>query len=345
MALVLVILSSWKSCEPSWPNSEVAAGPAISLKPACGLGLDIVLTVLEVASGPGVGLDPHRQGPRQGGREQGPFRERDGRQGPRQGARQDPHQDHRTYAQITGTIAKDLAEEGKNKDHAGTKTIARDHTEVLTKTHTGNLTKDLAGDGENKDLAKDGKNKDHAGTETIARDLTEVLAKTHTGNLTKNLTGKHVTENKAVTNGDDKVETGKGATMKLSKSTNGEPEVRWFGKIFLGAGVLADPDKILHIDQADKPKTIEDVRSRSRLQAAPYNTKYGSEHKEDQPYKEVTGPPRQAAHQGRRLQVGRGERRQLPKPCRGARQDPHWEAHQEPHRETRHQERGHEQRR
>ena len=66
---------------------------------------------------------------------------------------------------------------------------AKDHTEVLAKTHTGNLAKDLARDGENKDLTEEGKNKDNAGTEMIARDPTEVLTKTHTRNCTKNLTG------------------------------------------------------------------------------------------------------------------------------------------------------------
>ena len=70
----------------------------------------------------------------------------------------------------------------------------------------------------------------------------------------------------------------------------------------LGAGVSADPDKIQHIVQVGKPETIEDVRS--LLQAAAYNAKYGFDHKEDQSYEEATAPLLQAAHQGRRLQVG-----------------------------------------
>ena len=52
----------------------------------------------------------------------------------------------------------------------------------------------------------------------------------------------------------------------------------------------ADPDKILHIVQAGKPETIEDICS--PLQAAAYNAKYGFNHKEDQSYKEVTAPLR-----------------------------------------------------
>ena len=51
----------------------------------------------------------------------------------------------------------------------------------------------------------------------------------------------------------------KGVTLKLAKSTICEPEVKWFGRIFSGAGVSADPDKIQHIVQAGAPATIEDV--------------------------------------------------------------------------------------
>ena len=82
----------------------------------------------------------------------------------------------------------------------------------------------------------------------------------------------------------------KGVTLKLSKSTICEPEVKRFGRIFLGAGVSVDPDKILHIVQAGKPESIEDVRS--LLQAVAYNAKYGFDHKEDQSYEEVTAPLR-----------------------------------------------------
>ena len=65
----------------------------------------------------------------------------------------------------------------------------------------------------------------------------------------------------------------KGVTLKLTKSTICAAEVKWFGRVFLAAGVLADPDKIQHIVQAGRPETIEDVRS--LLQAAAYNAKCG----------------------------------------------------------------------
>ena len=48
--------------------------------------------------------------------------------------------------------------------------------------------------------------------------------------------------------------------------------MKWFGQVYLAAGVLADPDKIDHIVQAKRPETIEEVRS--LLHAAAYNTKY-----------------------------------------------------------------------
>ena len=66
--------------------------------------------------------------------------------------------------------------------------------------------------------------------------------------------------------------------------------MKWFGRIFSGAGVSADPDKIQRIVQEGRPETIENVRS--LLQAAAYNAKYGCDHKEDKSYEEVTAPLR-----------------------------------------------------
>ena len=66
--------------------------------------------------------------------------------------------------------------------------------------------------------------------------------------------------------------------------------MKWFGRIFSGAGVSADPDKIQRIVQEGRPETIENVRS--LLQAAAYNAKYGFDHKEDKSYEEVTAPLR-----------------------------------------------------
>ena len=82
-----------------------------------------------------------------------------------------------------------------------------------------------------------------------------------------------------------------GVTLKLSKSTVCEPEVKWFGRVYSGAGVSADPEKIKHIVQAGRPESIEEVRS--LLQAAAYNAKYAFDHKEDCSYEEATAPLRE----------------------------------------------------
>ena len=60
-------------------------------------------------------------------------------------------------------------------------------------------------------LSKDSIFKGDEESDTSFQNLAEELAKTHTGKLTKNLTRKHVTENEAGSNGDDKVETGSGS--------------------------------------------------------------------------------------------------------------------------------------
>ena len=80
----------------------------------------------------------------------------------------------------------------------------------------------------------------------------------------------------------------KGVTFKLAKSTICAAEVKWFGPVFSAAGVSADLDKIQHIVQAGRPKTIEDVQS--LLQASVYNTKYGFNLLETKSYEEVTAP-------------------------------------------------------
>ena len=72
----------------------------------------------------------------------------------------------------------------------------------------------------------------------------------------------------------------RGVTPKLSKSTICATEVKWFGLVFSGSGVSADPAKIHHIIQAGKPETIEDVRSlllsmmNDKTYLAPYNPNY-----------------------------------------------------------------------
>ena len=88
----------------------------------------------------------------------------------------------------------------------------------------------------------------------------------------------------------------RGVTLKLSKSTICATEVKWFGRIFSGCGVSADPDKIHHIIQAGRPDTIEDVRS--LLQAAAYNARFAFDHQGTESYEEVTSPLRELLGKG-----------------------------------------------
>ena len=83
----------------------------------------------------------------------------------------------------------------------------------------------------------------------------------------------------------------KGITFKLSKTTFCVPEVKWFGRIFSGSGVSADPDKILTIVKAGRPNSIEEVKS--LLQAGAYNAKFAFDHQESETYEEVTAPLRE----------------------------------------------------
>ena len=62
----------------------------------------------------------------------------------------------------------------------------------------------------------------------------------------------------------------KGITLKLAKSMICKAEVKWFGRVFSGAGVSATLTRFSTLSrQAGRPETIEDVRS--LLQAAAYN--------------------------------------------------------------------------
>ena len=78
----------------------------------------------------------------------------------------------------TEDIAKDLAEDGENKDH----------TRVYAKTHTGTIAKDLAEEGENKDHTEMSI-KTHTGK--IAKDFAKMQTKTHTRKLTKDPAKKY----------------------------------------------------------------------------------------------------------------------------------------------------------
>jgi hypothetical protein len=83
----------------------------------------------------------------------------------------------------------------------------------------------------------------------------------------------------------------RGVRLKLEKSTILEPEVSWFGRIFSGTGVSADPKKIKNILDAGRPESTEDVRS--LIQACSYNAKFSFDHNNKLTYSEVTAPLRE----------------------------------------------------
>ena len=82
-----------------------------------------------------------------------------------------------------------------------------------------------------------------------------------------------------------------GITFKLSEATICAPQVKWFGRVYSGVGVSADPDKIRIICEAGRPESIQDVKS--LLQAAAYNAKFAFDHQEGISYEEATAPLRQ----------------------------------------------------
>ena len=82
-----------------------------------------------------------------------------------------------------------------------------------------------------------------------------------------------------------------GITFKEKQNTICATEVKWFGRIFSGAGVSADPDKIEVINTAGRPESIADVKS--LLQAAAYNAKFAFDHREGVSYEEATAPLRE----------------------------------------------------
>ena len=92
----------------------------------------------------------------------------------------------------------------------------------------------------------------------------------------------------------------RGFTFKLSKSTFLTREVPWFGRIYSGAGISADPEKINNIVNAGRPNTVEDVKS--LLQAAAYNAKFAFDHKEGESYEDVTAPLRELLQSGAKFE-------------------------------------------
>ena len=82
-----------------------------------------------------------------------------------------------------------------------------------------------------------------------------------------------------------------GVTFKLNQKTICAPEVKWFGRVWSGAGISADPEKINIISGAGRPESIAEVKS--LLQAAAFNAKFAFDHREDITYEEATAPLRQ----------------------------------------------------
>ena len=83
----------------------------------------------------------------------------------------------------------------------------------------------------------------------------------------------------------------KGVTLKPSKSKFCMPRMKWFGRIFTGHGVTADPEKHAHIKEAGSPESIEDVRS--LLMACQFNAKFSFDSTPGNSYEDITFPLRQ----------------------------------------------------
>ena len=82
-----------------------------------------------------------------------------------------------------------------------------------------------------------------------------------------------------------------GVTFKKTEATVCESSVKWFGRVYMAAGVTTDPEKIETICGAGRPESIQDVKS--LLQAAAYNAKFLFDHNECMSYEEATAPLRQ----------------------------------------------------
>ena len=68
----------------------------------------------------------------------------------------------------------------------------------------------------------------------------------------------------------------KGITLKMAKSNFCKNQVTWFGRVYSGTGVSADPVKIKLIRYAGIPTSTDEVRSLK--QAAAYNIKFAFDH-------------------------------------------------------------------
>ena len=83
----------------------------------------------------------------------------------------------------------------------------------------------------------------------------------------------------------------KGITLKPSKSKFCMSRMKWFGRIFTGHGVTADPEKHANIKEAGPPTSIEDVRS--LLMACQFNARFSFDSTTGLSYEDITFPLRQ----------------------------------------------------
>ena len=81
-----------------------------------------------------------------------------------------------------------------------------------------------------------------------------------------------------------------GIILKPSKSKFCMSRMKWFGRIFTGHGVTADPEKHNSIKEAGPPTSIEDVCS--LLMACQFNAKFSFD-SEPESYEDITFPLRQ----------------------------------------------------
>ena len=88
----------------------------------------------------------------------------------------------------------------------------------------------------------------------------------------------------------------KGITMKPSKSRFCMSRMKWFGRIFTGHGVTADPEKHAHVKQAGPPTSIEDIRS--LLMACQFNAKFSFDSDPGESYEDITLPLRNLLKKG-----------------------------------------------
>ena len=97
----------------------------------------------------------------------------------------------------------------------------------------------------------------------------------------------------------------KGIVIKPSKSTFCMSRIKWFGRVFTGNGVTADPEKLTLIKEAGPPTSIEEVRS--LLMACQFNAKFSFDSQPEDSYEDITHPLRQLLKKDAKFQWGSKE--------------------------------------